>query len=108
VRPDEVAVENPFLSRNFRSALQLGQARAAALLPAVRAGIPVFEYAPRLIKLAVVGHGAAEKEQVARMVTLLLGLPGPPTPLDAADALAVAICHANRSAGLRRLKKIRA
>ena len=105
VRPDEVAVENPFLSRNFKSALQLGQARAAALLPAVKAGIPVFEYAPRHVKAAVVGYGEAEKEQVARMVKLLLGLPEPPSPLDAADALAVAICHANRSAGQRRLQK---
>lgn len=104
-RPDEVAVENPFLARNFRSALQLGQARAAALLPAVKAGVPVFEYAPRHIKMAVVGHGEAGKEQVARMVALLLGLSAVPAPLDATDALAVAICHAHRSTGLRRLQK---
>jgi crossover junction endodeoxyribonuclease RuvC len=104
ILPDEVAVENPFLSRNVRSALQLGQARAAALLPVARAGIPVFEYAPRQVKVAVVGHGNAEKEQVARMVTALLSLPAPPTPLDVTDALAVAICHAHYSAGLRRLK----
>ncbi len=104
-RPDEVAVENPFLARNFRSALQLGQARAAALLPAVKAGIPVFEYAPRRVKQAVVGHGEAEKGQVARMVALLLGLPSLPVPPDAADALAVAICHAHQAAGQRRLLK---
>jgi crossover junction endodeoxyribonuclease RuvC len=102
--PDAIAVENPFLSRNVRSALQLGQARAAALLPAAKAGIPVFEYAPRQVKVAVVGHGDAEKGQVARMVMVLLSLPSAPTPLDAADALAVAICHAHHSAGLRRLK----
>jgi crossover junction endodeoxyribonuclease RuvC len=104
ILPDEVAVENPFLSRNFKSALQLGQARAAALLPAARAGLPVFEYAPREVKVAVVGHGGAEKTQVARMVSLLLRLPAPPRPHDATDALAVAICHSHRSAGLRRLK----
>jgi crossover junction endodeoxyribonuclease RuvC len=104
-KPDAVAVENPFLARNVRSAMQLGEARAAALLPAVRAGIPVFEYAPRHVKAAVVGHGGAEKAQVARMVALLLGLSDLPTPLDATDALAVAICHANRSSGLRRLQK---
>ena len=104
ILPDEIAVENPFLSRNVRSALQLGQARAAALLPAAKAGIPIFEYAPRQVKMAVVGHGDAEKGQVAKMVVLLLSLPSPPTPLDVTDALAVAICHAHSSAGLRRLK----
>jgi crossover junction endodeoxyribonuclease RuvC len=106
VAPQEVAVENPFLSKNVLSALQLGQARAAALLPAVKAGIPVFEYSPRLVKLSVVGHGGAEKEQVARMVMILLGLQQRPSPLDATDALAVAVCHAHRSAGLRRLRII--
>jgi crossover junction endodeoxyribonuclease RuvC len=104
VVPDEVAVENPFLSRNFRSVLHLGQARAAALLPAAKAGIPVFEYAPRQVKMAVVGHGDAEKSQVARMVTALLGLEKPPESLDATDALAVAICHAYQVSGQRRLK----
>lgn len=102
--PDEVAVENPFHSRNARTALQLGQARAAALLPAVKIGVPVFEYAPREVKLAVVGYGQAEKEQVARMVAILLSLPVPPTPFDASDALAVAICHAHRQVGLRRFQ----
>jgi crossover junction endodeoxyribonuclease RuvC len=105
LHPDEVAVENPFLHRNVHSLLQLGQARAAALLPAARAGLTVFEYAPRQIKLAVVGSGGAEKTQVARMVALLLGRPPDPAPLDATDALAVAICHAHQSAGLRRLER---
>lgn len=104
VVPDEVAVENPFLSRNFKSVLQLGQARAAALLPAAKAGIPVFEYAPRQVKVAVVGHGNAEKSQVARMVTVLLGLGNPPRSLDATDALAVAICHVHHVSGQRKLK----
>ena len=103
--PDEIAVENPYLHRNVRSMLQLGQARAAALLPAVRAGLPVFEYAPREIKLAVAGHGNAEKQQVARMVSLLLGRTASRPSGDAADALAAAICHSHRSQSLRRLQK---
>ena len=103
--PDEVAVENPFYHRNVKSMLQLGQARAAALLPAVRAGLPVFEYAPREIKLAVAGHGNAEKEQVARMVSLLLGRAAVPASPDATDALAAAVCHAHRAQSLRRLPK---
>jgi len=100
-RPDEVAVENPFHARNAKTAIQLGGARAAALLPVVKAGIPVFEYAPREVKLAVVGYGHAEKVQVARMVAVLLNRPLPPRPFDAADALAVAICHAHRQTNLR-------
>ena len=92
-RPGEVAVERVFVSRNPDSALKLGQARGAALC-AVPGGVPVFEYAPRAIKLAVVGSGAAEKFQVAHMVRVLLGVHGPLTA-DAADALAVAVCHAH-------------
>ena len=103
--PREVAVENPFYHRNVKTLLQLGQARAAALLPAAHAGLPVFEYAPREIKLAVAGYGNAEKEQVARMVSLLLGRTGPTASLDATDALAVAICHIHQSRSLRRLQK---
>ena len=103
--PDEVAVENPFYHKNVHSLLQLGQARAAALLPAIRAGIPVFEYAPREIKQAVAGHGNAEKRQVARMVAMLLRESEPLSSLDSSDALAVAICHAHRSHGARRYLK---
>jgi crossover junction endodeoxyribonuclease RuvC len=91
--PVEVAVERVFVSRNADSALKLGQARGAALC-AVPAGVPVFEYAPRAIKLAVVGSGAAEKFQVAHMIRTLLGL-GERPGADAADALAVAVCHAH-------------
>lgn len=91
--PAEVAVERVFVSRNVASALKLGQARGAALC-AVPDGVPVFEYAPRAIKLAVVGSGAAEKFQVAHMVRVLLGVAGPMSA-DAADALAVAVCHAH-------------
>ncbi|MGO9803903.1 MAG: crossover junction endodeoxyribonuclease RuvC [Steroidobacteraceae bacterium] len=92
-RPGEIAVERVFVSRNVDSALKLGQARGAALC-AVPRGMPVFEYAPRAIKLALVGTGAAEKFQVAHMVRVLLGVAGPLTA-DAADALAVAVCHAH-------------
>ncbi len=91
--PAEVAVERVFVSRNADSALKLGQARGAALC-AVPGGIPVFEYAPRAIKLALVGSGAAEKFQVAHMVRTLLGI-GVRLSADAADALAVAVCHAH-------------
>jgi crossover junction endodeoxyribonuclease RuvC len=92
-QPAEVAIERIFVSRNVDSALKLGQARGAALC-AVPGGTPVFEYAPRAIKLAVVGSGAAEKFQVAHMVRVLLGVAGP-LSADAADALAVAVCHAH-------------
>jgi crossover junction endodeoxyribonuclease RuvC len=91
--PVEVAVERVFVSRNIDSALKLGQARGAALC-AVPAGTPVFEYAPRAIKLAVVGSGAADKFQVAHMIRTLLGLAERPGA-DAADALAAAVCHAH-------------
>jgi crossover junction endodeoxyribonuclease RuvC len=91
--PSEVAVERVFVSRNADSALKLGQARGAALC-AIPEGVPVFEYAPRAIKLAVVGSGAAEKSQVAHMIRTLLAL-GERPGADAADALAVAVCHAH-------------
>ena len=93
-RPDCVAVENLFHARNVRSALKLGHARGIALLAACEAGLPVVEYAPAEIKRAVVGFGRAEKVQVQEMIKLLLGLDAVPSPHDAADALAVAICHA--------------
>jgi crossover junction endodeoxyribonuclease RuvC len=91
-RPDEIAVERVFVSRNVESALKLGQARGAAL-SALPAQAPLFEYAPRAIKLAVVGFGAAEKPQVAHMMKVILQLAEAPRA-DAADALAVAVCHA--------------
>ncbi|MGA7255205.1 MAG: crossover junction endodeoxyribonuclease RuvC, partial [Terracidiphilus sp.] len=92
-RPDAVAVEEVFYSVNAKSALKLGQVRGVALLAAARAGVPVAEYAPLRIKSSVVGYGLAQKEQVQFMVARLLGLAEPPQPADAADALAVAICH---------------
>ena len=91
--PDCVAIESLFHAANVRSALKLGHARGVAVLAAVEAGCPVIEYSPAEVKRAVVGYGRAEKHQVQQMITLLLGLTKPPTPHDAADALAVAICH---------------
>ena len=93
-RPDEVAVERVFMHRNADSALKLGQARGAALSATFAVRPRVFEYAPREVKLAVVGTGGAQKEQVQLMVKRLLNISGPLTP-DAADALAIALCHAH-------------
>ena len=93
MRPECVAVESVFHAVNARSALKLGHARGVALLAAVEAGCTVVEYTPAEVKRAVVGYGRADKRQVQHMVTLLLGLAQPPTPYDASDALAVAICH---------------
>ena len=97
-RPDCVAIENLFYAKNARSALKLGHARGVAMLAAMEAGVPVVEYTPAEIKRAVVGFGRAEKQQVQQMVKLILGLSHPPSPHDAADALAVAICHAHSMA----------
>lgn len=92
-RPECVAIESIFYAANVRSALKLGHARGVALLAAVEGGYDCAEYTPAEIKRAVVGYGRAEKQQVQEMVRLLLGLRTVPTPNDAADALAVAICH---------------
>ncbi len=94
-RPDCVAIESLFYANNVRSALKLGHARGVAMLAAVEAGMMVYEYTPAEIKRAVVGYGRAEKHQVQQMVKLILGLTVVPSPHDAADALAVAICHVN-------------
>jgi crossover junction endodeoxyribonuclease RuvC len=101
-RPDCVALEDVFHARNVRSALTLGHARGVALLAAERAGLPVAAYSPAQIKRTVTGYGRAEKRQIQIMIRLLLGLDAVPTPHDAADALAVAICHLHhaRAAGL--------
>jgi crossover junction endodeoxyribonuclease RuvC len=92
--PHAVAVEDIFFSNNAQSALKLGQARGAAIVAGVHAGLPVFEYTALQVKQSVVGHGKAAKEQVQQMVKVLLGLPEI-AQADASDALAVAICHAN-------------
>jgi len=92
-QPDVVAVEEVFYSVNAKSALKLGQVRGVALLAAAKQGLPVAEYAPLKIKSSVVGYGLAKKEQVQFMVARLLELAEVPQPADAADALAIAICH---------------
>ena len=99
--PDEVAIERIFMSRSADSALKLGHARGVAMVTAANAGVPLFEYEARKIKQAIVGTGAAAKHQVAHMVKLLLGLTGD-LQSDAADALAIAVCHANSRLGLER------
>ena len=90
-----VAIENVFHARNVRSALVLGHARGVAVLAAVEAGLAVVEYTPAEVKLAIAGYGRAEKPQLQHMVKLLLGLDAVPSPHDAADALAIALCHAH-------------
>jgi crossover junction endodeoxyribonuclease RuvC len=100
-RPECVAVESVFHAVNARSALKLGHARGVALLAAVEAGCTVVEYTPAEVKRAVVGYGRADKRQVQQMIKLLLGLSTPPSPYDAADALAVAICHVHSGFGVR-------
>ena len=101
--PGEIAIERVFMARNPDSALKLGQARGAALCGACRAGAPVFEYAPRAVKLTVTGTGSAEKSQVMHMIKSLLVLEGR-LGADAADALAIAVCHAQHRNGVTRLR----
>jgi crossover junction endodeoxyribonuclease RuvC len=91
--PDACAIEDGFLKTNVKVTLKLGQVRGIALLAAARAAIEIHEYSPRLVKQTVVGYGNAEKHQVQEMVRVLLSLESAPEPHDAADALAVAICH---------------
>jgi crossover junction endodeoxyribonuclease RuvC len=93
-RPHEVAMEQVFVQRNVSSALVLGQARGVAICAIAEAGLPLHEYAPASIKLAIAGNGRAEKAQIQHMVKVLLGLPAAPAE-DAADALACALCHAH-------------
>jgi crossover junction endodeoxyribonuclease RuvC len=92
--PAALALEESFVGADARTALSVGQARGAVLVAAALAGVPCAEYAPARVKQAVCGYGRAEKPQVQRMVKAILGLPALPTPNHAADALAVAICHA--------------
>ncbi|MEX0961633.1 MAG: crossover junction endodeoxyribonuclease RuvC [Simkaniaceae bacterium] len=93
--PHDLSVETQFVYKNPSSALKLSMARGVAILAATRAKISVYEYTPKKAKLAVVGTGSASKHQVQQMIQHLLKLKKPPTPEDAADALALAICHAN-------------
>ena len=96
-RPDAVALEDLYFGANARSAFAVGQARGVVMLAAGQAGIGCASYTPQQVKAAVCGTGRAGKDQVGRMVQALLALPDPPEPHHAADALAVAICHANRA-----------
>lgn len=102
-QPTDAVVEKLFFSKNVRTALSVGQARGVALLAAAQAGLTIHEYTPLEIKQAVVGYGRAEKTQIQQMVKLLLQLDHVPQPDDAADALAIAICHAHsaRFSGLK-------
>ena len=92
-RPDAVAVERLFFAQNVTTAMTVGQARGVILLAAAQRGLPVAEYAPSEVKQAVVGYGKADKRQIQEMVRIMLGLESVPRPDDAADALAIAICH---------------
>jgi crossover junction endodeoxyribonuclease RuvC len=96
-QPAAMALEDVYFGRNVRSAIAVGQARGVALLSAAQDGVPCFDYTPQAVKVAVCGSGAAAKDQVQRMVGLLLGVPQPKSD-HTADALAVAICHAGHSA----------
>ena len=101
-RPDELAIEKIFMARNADSALKLGHARGVAIVAGVTQNLPIFEYEARKVKQAVVGTGSARKEQVQHMVQTLLNLPGKPQE-DAADALAIAICHIHTRSTLARI-----
>jgi crossover junction endodeoxyribonuclease RuvC len=101
-RPEMVAIEDVFYAANVKSALKLGEVRGVAMLAASSSGLEVASYAPTAIKSAVVGYGRAEKSQVQQMVMRLLRLEAPPEPADAADALAIAICHLHTAATLAR------
>lgn len=96
-QPDAVAVEQPFVANNVKSALAIGRAQAIALLAAANCGLPAYEYTPTQVKGAVADYGASSKEQIQQMVRMQLGLAEVPEPSDAADALAVAICHLRQS-----------
>ena len=101
-QPQEVAVEQVFVSRNAASALKLGQARGAAISAIVTRELPVYEYTPAAVKQGLVGNGRAEKEQVQHMVQVILGLQGRMT-LDQSDALAIALCHAHSASTRKRI-----
>ncbi len=105
--PDEIAVEEVFMATNAQSSLKLGQARGAILLTAAQAGMAVAEYTPLQVKQSVVGYGRAEKMQVQQMVKVLLRLTEIPSPDDAADALAIAICHHHSAKMNRQLAQAR-
>jgi len=94
-KPDQMAIEEVFYGKNIKAAIKIGEGRGIVFLCAASAGIPITEYAATIIKKAVVGNGNAHKEQVQEMVKIILGLPEIPSPQDASDALAIAICHSH-------------
>jgi crossover junction endodeoxyribonuclease RuvC len=96
-KPDEVAIEEPFVGRNVRSALSIGRAETVAILAAANQRLPVCYYSPAEVKQSITNYGGSNKEQIQEMVRIHLGLTQPPQPSDAADALAVALCHTQRS-----------
>ncbi len=107
-RPDSIAIEELFFNSNHTTAIPVAEARGIILLAAKQHNVKIFEYTPLQVKSAVVGYGRAEKHQVIAMTTSLLGLPKPPKPDDAADALAIAICHGNTGeSGLARFYNLR-
>lgn len=95
-KPDQAAIESVFVAKNASSAIKLGQARGAAVCAAISCNVPVSDYTPRSVKQAIVGRGSADKSQVQHMVAILLGIKGP-IQNDAADALAIALCHQHTS-----------
>lgn len=103
-RPEAMAVEEIFFNTNTTTAISVAHGRGVILLAGYRAGVPIFEYTPLQVKQAVVGYGRAEKNQVIDMVRRMLRLETPPKPDDAADALAIALCHARSSTSLLNLK----
>ncbi|MCL2540351.1 MAG: crossover junction endodeoxyribonuclease RuvC [Firmicutes bacterium] len=100
--PDEIAIEELYFSSNVKTAIQVAHARGVIMLECHRAGVPAYEYNPLHIKQAVTGHSKADKPQMQQMAAILLGLAKPPKPDDAADALAIAICHAQTNQVLKR------
>ena len=103
-RPSEVAIEAPFAARNVRAAMAIGHAQAVAMVAAAQHGLPVSSYAPGQVKQAVTDYGGSSKEQVQEMVSVLLRLDTVPASSDAADALAVAICHINATEASQRVQ----
>ena len=105
-KPDEMAVEELFFTKNITTGIAVAHGRGVILLAAEKAGIPVFEYTPMQVKQAVVGYGAAEKRQVMLMTQRLLGMKEVPRPDDAADALAIAICHGRSATSLMNTERV--
>jgi len=96
-KPNEVAIEEPFMGCNIKSAFSIGRAQAVAILAAANEGLPIYYYSPAQIKQQITSYGQSDKQQMQEMVKIQLRLPQPPQPSDAADALAVAICHIQQS-----------